>query len=756
EQEAYNLAVRDYGAHSPEAVDAAGRLATANYDLRVKTQDAAIATKTLGDNIVDTSQKASAAANANVAYEQAVLNLKQAHQEAAVAVREHGSRSDEAQAAFLRVSAAELGTADAARRKAEADATATGATNAAEIGAQAYKDELYRLASQASGPSRDALLAMANGTDTAKQASATAEIQARLHKDELQRLADESDGPLRAALLGAKGNFDNLGGAHANAEQKARAQKDELQRLANTASGPVRAELQRMADQINTLPNKTVFVTVNGQMGVMTGFGAIGGPELVRMAHGGALGGMVAMGRDGLVGVGYDAGGVLPGYSPGRDVHTFVSPTGGVLRLSGGEAIMRPEWAQAVGVGYVERANNAARAGRLKTITDFIGAPPLSAPRWSSGSTQSFAGGGMVLGGSRPFADMPVAASIAASLQMSAKMYPLVMERIKALVDYLSGGPGALAGLAWARTQVGKPYIWGATGPSGYDCSGFMSAIVNVMRGANPYSRVGSTASFPWPGFIGGSGAGLNIGAFKGNPGHMAGTVAGVNVESAGSVGVRVGGPVGANHPMFSTHAYLPGSALGGSVGANLGGGEVQAAVQRIAAAYGWGSGAQWAALVSLVQRESGWNPNAANPTSSARGLFQKMTSVHGPLEGSIAGQAAWGLNYIRSRYGSPAAAWAHEMAVGWYGDGGIVTRPTFGLLGESGPEAVVPLSPSRSRAAAGVLDAAGIGGGGSSGGNLVVQVTSSPYATAERIIATAMHQARLNRLAGRYSANRR
>src|SRR5690606_24072033 len=42
-------------------------------------------------------------------------------------------------------------------------------------------------------------------------------------------------------------------------------------------------------------------------------------------------------------------GGILPGYTPGQDVHTFVSPTGGTLHLSGGEAILRPEVTRALG-----------------------------------------------------------------------------------------------------------------------------------------------------------------------------------------------------------------------------------------------------------------------------------------------------------------------------------------------------------------------------------------------------------------------
>ncbi len=46
---------------------------------------------------------------------------------------------------------------------------------------------------------------------------------------------------------------------------------------------------------------------------------------------------------------GYASGGVLPGYSPGKDIYHFYSPDGGgAIALSGGEAIMRPEWVKAV------------------------------------------------------------------------------------------------------------------------------------------------------------------------------------------------------------------------------------------------------------------------------------------------------------------------------------------------------------------------------------------------------------------------
>lgn len=103
----------------------------------------------------------------------------------------------------------------------------------------------------------------------------------------------------------------------------------------------------------------------------------------------------------------------------------------------------------------------------------------------------------------------------------------------------------------------------------------------------------------------------------------------------------------------------------------------VQSAVRGVADQYGWGTGRHWNALGKIISKESGWNPNAANPTSSARGLFQKMTSLHGPVEPTAEGQAKWGLNYIRERYGDPEKAWAYWKRNGSYSDGGLVT-PTL------------------------------------------------------------------------------
>jgi hypothetical protein len=93
---------------------------------------------------------------------------------------------------------------------------------------------------------------------------------------------------------------------------------------------------------------------------------------------------------------------------------------------------------------------------------------------------------------------------------------------------------------------------------------------------------------------------------------------------------------------------------------------DVQRTVQAMAAERGW-TGSEWNALYELIMRESTWNPQAANPNSAARGLFQKMTSLHGPVEDTVEGQTLWGLNYIAGRYGTPSAALAFHDANNFY-----------------------------------------------------------------------------------------
>ncbi|MBX0300358.1 lytic transglycosylase domain-containing protein [Cryobacterium sp. 1639] len=90
-----------------------------------------------------------------------------------------------------------------------------------------------------------------------------------------------------------------------------------------------------------------------------------------------------------------------------------------------------------------------------------------------------------------------------------------------------------------------------------------------------------------------------------------------------------------------------------------------------MSARYGWG-GDQFGCLVSLWDKESGWNASAYNASSGATGIPQalpgsKMASAGADWATNPATQISWGLGYISGSYGTPCAAWAKSEAVGWY-----------------------------------------------------------------------------------------
>jgi hypothetical protein len=81
---------------------------------------------------------------------------------------------------------------------------------------------------------------------------------------------------------------------------------------------------------------------------------------------------------------------------------------------------------------------------------------------------------------------------------------------------------------------------------------------------------------------------------------------------------------------------------------------------------YGW-RGRDWIALWKLWDWESGWEPTADNPTSSAYGIPQCLLELHETCNADYVTRAKrqvdWGLLYIDGRYGSPAAAWRFHQA---------------------------------------------------------------------------------------------
>jgi hypothetical protein len=144
-------------------------------------------------------------------------------------------------------------------------------------------------------------------------------------------------------------------------------------------------------------------------------------------------------------------------------------------------------------------------------------------------------------------------------------------------------------------------------------------------------------------------------------------------------------------------------SVLGSVAGAvGLGDSSARGAAQQYAQlalkTYGWGP-VQWPALKALWQNESGWNPNAVNPSSGAYGIPQALGHGHPFALGDYVAQINWGLKYIKSRYGSPTAAWSfwQRQSPHWYDTGGVASGPGFIPKLTSAPERV--LSPRQTAA---------------------------------------------------------
>lgn len=148
-------------------------------------------------------------------------------------------------------------------------------------------------------------------------------------------------------------------------------------------------------------------------------------------------------------------------------------------------------------------------------------------------------------------------------------------------------GGGLVPGKAFAQSMDPVKYQMGGFSTSSIDCSGMVSATINDALGLPPFSsRMATASEGPWlaaKGAVGGLGAGgdISVGWVNGGPGggHTAMTLSdGTNVESNGSDGVVVGGPVGAADPMFTQKMHIPaallrGGDLGGSTEGTFGSG---------------------------------------------------------------------------------------------------------------------------------------------------------------------------------------
>ena len=84
---------------------------------------------------------------------------------------------------------------------------------------------------------------------------------------------------------------------------------------------------------------------------------------------------------------------------------------------------------------------------------------------------------------------------------------------------------------------------------------------------------------------------------------------------------------------------------------------------------YGFDS-SEFGCLDALYVSESNWRTDADNPTSSAYGIPQALTSMHelpADYMTSAESQIRWGLEYIRDAYGTPCSAWSFKQGNNWY-----------------------------------------------------------------------------------------
>lgn len=214
---------------------------------------------------------------------------------------------------------------------------------------------------------------------------------------------------------------------------------------------------------------------------------------------------------------GYASGGVLPGYSPGKDIYHFYSPDGGgALALSGGEAIMRPEWVKAVGgPAAVHRMNAAARGSSGAHIPGGDTGAKFAA--FADGGIWDKIKGTVSAGWDAASGWISSAADAAATIISDplGAVENLLRAPMNAVMKGLPGSgffkdvAGALPGKwvdgfgQWlkgkastmaasdivnaARKAIGATYVWGGSSiPPGVDCSGLVYWAAHQMGSKIP------------------------------------------------------------------------------------------------------------------------------------------------------------------------------------------------------------------------------------------------------------------------------
>jgi len=391
---------------------------------------------------------------------------------------------------------------------------------------------------------------------------------------------------------------------------------------------------------------------------------------------------------------GFATGGIYPGYTPGRDV--------GLAAVSGGEAIMRPEWTRAVGPAFVHWMNRVARTGGVRAVRRLMA-------MLTGGLVGGYARGGIIPGVDVPFAGGFSIGGIVSRFFKAAKRFFADGLR-KALIAFtdpvIELTERTIGGTGWGRLVAGIPRALRDS------LIGFLMRFADRLEGggdplgvvaaARKYIGIGDdrgpnnnifTRAWGWPGapwcamFV--SRAIQDAKAQKHYPGWPSAAVYGyyskmkkVGVTSArpGDLGVW-GGPY--------THINIIEKYLGGSTVQTIGGNE-NALVRRDVRSGPYAVLRPNYALGGIVdrrvfaERNLGWRHDVSDP------LIRLLMRLRGTLAEKVAEAVAQTKVLGRDRGGPlpPGLSWVYNgtRRAEW-----VLTPEAVDLLG--GPQAVARLN---------------------------------------------------------------
>jgi len=184
----------------------------------------------------------------------------------------------------------------------------------------------------------------------------------------------------------------------------------------------------------------------------------------------------------------------------------------------------------------------------------------------------------------------------------------------------------------------------------------------------------------------------------------------------------------------------------------------------QIGRSFGFTGAATEAAIDYIVSNESGWNPRAQNPTSTASGLWQHIRGTWQANRPNTASRFAnmkdaptdlqdvAGFNYIQGKFGNPIAAQRYWMAHHYYDTGGVWPSGTAGLNTSGGDERVLaPQQDDYFRRFVDVTDRA-VDGGDRRALIQTVNLNVRDNDTAFQAIDELEHRLRVADLGGRYA----